>query len=456
MVAQTRRQRSGRISLLWAVPLFLIFLLLFAGQYASRPQLVSDVDLLQELQTSTILESADGGSGNDWPQWRGPRRDGVSAESNLLTLWPEQGPPERWRVKGGAGFSSLAVAQGRVYTRTQDDGQETVVCLNGETGAEVWRRPCGAKYLDPQGSGPRSTPTVEGDFVYTVGATGQLHCLEAATGKVIWQHSLLTEHKATNLRWGVSFSPLIEGDLLLTSPGGPSGNSLAAFDKRTGNLAWSALDDPASYSSPIAVTIAGQRMIVFFLAKRLVCVSPAGKFLGSSEWDTPFNVNAATPIWFQARNGEHVNDYLFISSGYGKGCATLKIIPAADGSVKMKPVYTANQMRNHFSSSVRLEDHIYGIDDPGVLTCLDLRSGKVAWKEGRVGKGSLLGVDRHLLVLSEDGRLVLVEANPDKYHEVASCEVLPGRRCWTMPALANGKLYLRDETEIVCLDLAKH
>ncbi len=211
----------------------------------------------------------------DWPQWRGPRRDGVSLETGLLLQWPRTGPTELWRAEAGAGYSSFAVAAGRAYTILQDGDNEAVVCWKADTGKESWRFRYPARYVNDWGSGPRSTPTVDGDYVYTVGATGLFHCLKADTGAKLWQHNLLEEFNAENLTWGVSFSPLIEGDLIYTNPGGPNGGSLAAFNKRSGKLVWKALDDAAGYSSPIAITAAGVRQIVFFTGKHLVGVAPA-------------------------------------------------------------------------------------------------------------------------------------------------------------------------------------
>jgi outer membrane protein assembly factor BamB len=346
------------------------------------------------------------------------------------------------------------VAGGRAYTLLQDGEQETVLCWDAANGREIWRFPYAANYENSYGSGPRATPTVDGDRVYTVGATGLLHCLEAATGKKLWEHDLLGEFHASNLSWGVSFSPLVEGNLLLTNPGGPDGNSLAAFDKQSGRLVWKALDDAAGYSSPIAVTAAGTRQIIFFTGKGVASVAPAdGKLYWHTTWETSYGVNAATPIFFQARAADQVHDYLFISSGYGKGCAVLEIIRKADGTPGVKLVYEHNRMRNQFTTSVRLGNHVYGIDEAD-LVCMDVRSGKVSWKQRGVGKGSLIASDGHLIVLSETGDLALVQATPEGYRELTSFQIF-NSKCWTPPTLAHGRLYVRDEEEIVCLDLRK-
>jgi outer membrane protein assembly factor BamB len=351
------------------------------------------------------------------------------------------------------------VSRGQAITLflNKDQTAEVVICWDAETGKELWRREYDCAYLNSFGNGPRSTPTVDGDYVYTVGGTGIFHCLERATGKVVWKHELLKEFDASNIRWGVSFSPLIEGDLVLTNPGGRHGNSLAAFDKLTGDLRWQSLDDLAGYSSPIAITAGGVRQVVFFTGEAAVGVSPSdGALLWRKAWKTSNDVNAATPIFFQAKSGPDVRNYLFISSGYGKGCALLNLVKRGDSFVAQS-VYENNQMCNHFSSSVRYKDHFYGFND-NLLTCMDVRTGEVRWarKDSRGNefvKGSLILADGKLLILGETGRLALAEATPEEYKEVARMKIFEGQRKWAPPVLAHGKLYLRDETEVKCLDL---
>jgi outer membrane protein assembly factor BamB len=452
MLIPDRRQRPGRISPMWAVACFVVFGLLTVIEFRSRPRAVADPTLAVDLERATLVEDPD--PSEDWPQWRGPRRDGLSTEEDLLTTWPPEGPRVLWRAAAGEGYSSLAVAAGRVYTLFQDGDRETVVCWDADTGREQWRFPYPARYVNGFGSGPRATPTVDGDRVYTVGATGLFHCLDAATGKKLWEHDLLKECGAANLPWGVSFSPLVDGDLVFTNPGGPDGRSVAAFNKHNGKLVWQALDDPAGYSSPIAVTAAGVRQVVVFTGAGLVGMAPGdGKLFWRYPWETSYGVNAATPIFFRARSGERTHECLFISSGYGKGCALLEVMKGEGGAPEVKMVYENNRMRNHFSSSVRLGDHVYGLDDDR-LTCMEVRTGQVAWQQRGLGKGALIAAGRHLIVLGEAGTLALVEAAPDAYHESARFDVFQGK-CWTAPALAHGRLYLRDEKEVVCLDLRK-
>lgn len=451
---QMRRRSRSTLWVLGPILLVLVGLLSWRSVVDLVRQLrfVSDTQLLKELAekplptASAAPAAAPAKEGlTEWPQWRGPNRDGVSPETGLLVVWPAEGPKELWRAKTGVGYSCVAVSRGRVYTLVQDGDSEAVVCWEADTGKELWRFKYPCEYVNDFGSGPRSTPTVGGEHVWTVGATGIFHCLKAETGQKEWRHDLLEEFKADNLRWGVSFSPLIEGDLVITNPGGPNGNSIVAFDKRTGKVAWHALDDLAGYSSPMAVTMAGKRQLIVFTGKNLVSVSPQdGKLFWSYPWETSYDCNIATPI--------AVGDYLFISSGYGKGCALLKVSGKGD-TVEVQRVYEHNRMCNHFSSSVYFKEHIYGFND-AVLTCLDFRTGKALWKESGFRKGSLTIADGHLFILGEDGKLALATATPDRYEEKARFR-FSGNRCWTVPVVANGKLYVRDEETLVCYDIRK-
>jgi outer membrane protein assembly factor BamB len=379
----------------------------------------------------------------DWPQWRGPNRDGVSRETGLLTVWPKGGPKQLWQAKTGAGYSSMAVAEGRVFCLLQDGPEEAVVCWNAETGQEVWRFRYPCEYKDAQGNGPRSTPAIDGERAYTVGATGILYCLKTSNGEKVWQHDLASEFSATRPAWGVSFSPLIEGDLVLTNPGGPNGSSIVAFNKITGDEVWKTLNDPPAYSSPIAATINGRRQILFFTHDGLVSVAPKdGALFWRFPWDTRFGANVATPIV--------VSHYAFISSNYDKGCALLDVLMST-GSWQVRPVYEHNRMRNHFSTSVYYKEHLYGFDD-ATLVCMNFRTGKILWKKKDFKKGSLLVADGKLIILGESGTLALAEATPDGYQELASFP-FSTKKCWTVPVLANGRLYVRDEEKIVCYDL---
>jgi outer membrane protein assembly factor BamB len=450
MVVPAWRQQGRTLCLFASLACFLIFLAL-AGLVYFRDPAYSDAARLQELLHAKLADNPT--DTTDWPQWLGPNRNGVSAETDLLAKWPDDllTSCKAWEQPVGTGFSSLAVAAGRAYTLMQDGDDEAVICWDAETGRELWRFRYPAKYVNGQGSGPRSTPAVDGDLVYTVGATGRMYCLKthpgSAGGEVVWSRDLLTEFYAKNLSWGVSFSPLVEGKLVYVNPGGPNGQSVAALDKYTGKTVWHALDDPAGYSSPVTATLAGKRQVIFFTAHELAGLSATdGTVYWRYPWKTDYDVNAATPLV--------AGDYVFVTSGYGHGCGLLKI-EADSGGMAAHPVYLDGRrnarLRSQFSSPVRYKGHLYGFNETE-LTCLDFRTGEVCWRQKGYDKGSLLVAGGRLIILGEFGRLALVETNPAGFHEISAVQFTE-QKCWTVPALAAGRLYLREPGRVVCLDL---
>jgi outer membrane protein assembly factor BamB len=328
-----------------------------------------------------------------------------------------------------------------------DKREEAVICLDAASGQSVWRFAYANHYDERFGSGPRSTPAVEGESVYTVGPTGIFHCLRADNGQLVWRHDLQEEFHSRKMQYGVASSPLVEGDLVYVTPGGPDGNAIAAFDKHTGALAWKALDDPMGYSSPIAATFNGTRQILFLTNQELVSFSPKeGTQLWHFPWVTDNGFNIATPLVF--------GDYVFISSGYGKGCALLEITQDHDGQQSPQLVYEHNRMRNHFASSVRYGDYIYGFDQTD-LVCMEIRTGKIAWREKGLrsfGKGCLTIADGHLLILGEPGQLTLAEATPTAYVPLSTARVSENKT-WTAPVVSQGRLYIRDESHLACFNL---
>jgi outer membrane protein assembly factor BamB len=412
----------------------------------------ADADRMRTLERAPLfpvgtVSMAD----RDWPQWRGPRRDGISFDTAISFNWLPAGPPTRWEKPIGRGFSAPVVCERRVYTMVQDEESgsehqpcEGIICWDADTGAERWRFCYPGGYEERMGAGPRSTPLLAQGLVYAVGPTGVFHCLRADSGEKVWRHDLLEEFHAQRPRYGVSFSPLLDGELVFALPGGREGGSVAAFNARTGQLVWQALDDEAGYSSPVCATLAGVRQLLVLTNEALVSLSPAdGRIYWRHPWLTKDGFNIATPLTF--------DNYVFISSAYGKGCALLQVSADEEGQLSAKQVYAHNRMRNYFASSVQFGAHIYGFDNSD-LVCMEIRTGNVLWRERGFRKGSLMIANGHLLVLGENGRLAVAKAIPGEYREIGSIQV-SRNKCWTVPVLAGGNLYVRDENHLRCLNL---
>ncbi|MFQ5670261.1 MAG: PQQ-binding-like beta-propeller repeat protein [Acidobacteriota bacterium] len=385
------------------------------------------------------------GRGQDWPQYRGPERTGVSEETGLLSDWPQEGPRVVWRAPLGEGYSGVSVVGGKVYTMYGRDGGEFVACLDAGDGHELWTRRLDANHPSQQGGGPRSTPTVRGGMVYALGAAGKLAALRADSGQVVWHHDLRQELNARIPYWGLSGSPLVEGKLLLVQAGGRDGRSLVAFDKAGGQVVWTSQEDRAGYSSPVAATIHGTRQIVFFTGEALVAVAPDdGHLLWRQPWETSYHVNAAMPVLIPP-------DRVFVSSSYDVGAAVFRI-DGEGGQASVHEVWRSRVMKNHFNSSILHQGYLYGFDS-ATLKCISAASGQEKWAQRGFGKGSLLLADGRLIILGERGQLALAEATPEGFRQKARVQILKGKT-WTMPALSRGRLYLRDQAELVALDLA--
>lgn len=378
----------------------------------------------------------------NWPQWRGPNRDGISKETGLLKQWPAEGPPLVWKAAGaGRGFSSFSVANGRLITMGLRGDREFVVAFDVATGKEAWATPHGGAFQNDRGDGPRGTPTVDGDRIYALGGSGDLSALDAKSGRVVWTKNVLKEFGGRNITWGISESPLVVGNKLLVNAGGP-GASIVALNKSDGSLIWKSQSDKAGYSSAIPVEINGATQVVFFTQERAVGLDlKDGKLLW--EYAKPSNrvANAATPI---ARGNR-----VFISSDYGTGGGVVEIKP--DGTAQ--EVWFTKDMRNHHSSSVLVGDHLYGFSS-AILTAVKFDTGEIAWRDRSVGKGSLVYADGRLYCFSERGVVGLVEATPAGYVERGRFQIEAGSlETWTHPVVAGGRLYLRDQDTIYAYDV---
>jgi outer membrane protein assembly factor BamB len=380
--------------------------------------------------------------GADWPQWRGPNRDGVSAETGLLDSWPEGGPRLVWKTQGlGEGYASFAVVGEHLYTQGQQGDQEFVAAFDIKTGKQLWKTPSGRTFNEQRGHGPRGTPTVDGARLYALAADGTLLCLETATGHRVWGMNIVEKFGGQVPHWGISESPLLDGDHVIVTPGG-SGASVVALDKTKGDLVWKSQSDPAGYSSPMIISTGPKRTVVVFTARGAMGLDlKNGEFQWRYDKTSNRTANIATPI---------VHDgYVFLSSDYGTGCALLKLTPA-EGGVSASEVYFNKDMRNHYTTSVLVGDYLYGFSS-AILTAMKFQTGEVAWRNRSVGKGSVTYAEGKLYALSEEGVVGLIEATPEGYKERSRFEISKGSYpTWTPPVIANGKLYLREQDNLYC------
>ncbi|MGC3972689.1 MAG: PQQ-like beta-propeller repeat protein [Pirellulales bacterium] len=387
---------------------------------------------------------------DDWPQWRGPHRTGISQESGLAKSWPADGPKLLWKAAGlGEGFSTPSVARGVLYVMGNVDDQEYVMAFDLKAqGKPLWRTAIGPVRHQGAGyPGPRSTPTVDGDRVYCIGLNGDFVCVEAATGKLVWRHDFVVECGGKIPTWGYSESPLIDGDRVVGTPGG-SQASIVAFEKNTGKQLWSTgFGDGAGYASLINVYVAGAPQYVQFTAQGIVGVHAEG---GSVLWryDAPANgtANCSTALV----DGHRV----FAASGYGTGGGAADI--SRDGAgFQARQAFFTKEMKNHHGGMVLVDGHVYGSDDPGILRCIELASGETKWQDRTPGKCSLFYFDGTLITRSERGKVCLVKISP------AACEVVsefeqPDRSdkpSWPHPVVADGVLYLRDQDLLLAYDV---
>jgi outer membrane protein assembly factor BamB len=375
----------------------------------------------------------------NWSGFRGARRDGRYAAGPIRTDWTALRP--LWRQPVGGGYASFVAADGRAFTIEQRGSEEVAAAYHVLTGRELWTHAWSASFIESMGPGPRATPTVHEGTVFALGATGELRALDASNGKLRWRANILEDASADNLYWGMSGAPLVVGDTVVTVPGGGKGRSIVAYDRATGRVAWSALDDQAAYSSPARVTLAGVDQIVVFLAARVVGVSPDG---GALLWEFPWSNqsnNAAQPVAVG-------DNRLFVSSS--EGGALLEI--ARDGdSLAVREVWRTHRMKNDFSTSVHHDGFIYGLDQ-GILACIDAASGELKWKGGRYGNGQVLLASGHLVITTDEGEVVLVQATPAGHQEVARISAVEGRT-WNHPALVDGFLLVRNAAQMSAFDL---
>jgi outer membrane protein assembly factor BamB len=375
----------------------------------------------------------------------------VSREVGLLPDWPKEGPRLVWQVTGlGAGYSTPTVAAGRIFSMGNRGGSEFVMALSEQDGTELWSTLVGPVRANGGGyEGPRCSPAVDGPLVYALGLNGDLLCLESGTGKEVWRKDLKKDFQGRAGGWGYSESPLIDGDRMLCTPGGKAA-TLVCLNKKSGELIWKGVvpkGDGANYSSIIAADMDGRRQYIQFLSGGVVGMSDMGEFLW--RYDHPHNgtANCSTPIFH--------DNHVFAASGYGTGGGLVKLTRDGD-KVSAEEVYFTKQMKNHHGGMVLLDDFLYGSDE-GKLTCLNFKTGDIAWAEGKAGKGSIAFADGRLYYRNEGGPILLVEANPTKYieHGRFTPPKKSGKPSWPHPVIANGKLYLRDQDLLYCYEVKR-
>ena len=389
----------------------------------------------------------------DWPQFRGPNRDGVVRSVTIPEGWAPEKP--LWKRPVGLGWSSFAIVGDCAFTQEQRGDFETVVCYAAQTGESLWVHQNKAKFSESLGGvGPRATPTFEDGLLYALGATGILDCLEAQTGQLLWTRNILKDANAENLEWGMAVSPLIYGDFVIVSPGGRDSSSLVAYDKHSGERVWGGGRSRASYSSPLIHRVQGKDQILIFNGKGLFAHRPAdGAVLWQYEYTNMPKINVAQPIPLSTANlplswpslGEADSPEtarILLSTGYAKGSILLDLALSPKGEWSVKPAWHSRRLKPKFNNLVANDGYAYGADE-GILACIDLKNGKKKWKDGRYGYGQLLLVENLLLILAESGDLVLVEANPEEFREVSKIRALKGKS-WSHPAIGNGLLLVRN------------
>ncbi|MGE0606183.1 MAG: PQQ-binding-like beta-propeller repeat protein [Pirellulales bacterium] len=387
-----------------------------------------------------------------WPQMLGPDRNGVSHETGLIDRFSGDGPTVVWRVPGGVGMSGIALDGQRAITLVEREGQQMVLALDAANGKTLWQSPVADAYQNGMGNGPRATPTITGQHVLAYTGEGILAALQLEDGKLLWQHDCVGELGGTIADYGMACSPLAAGDLAIVTTGAP-GAAIVAYQIKTGKLAWKAGNDRAGYSSPALLKVGGQQQVVAVTGQSTMGLAPAtGEILWRHEFETDFDCNIATPL--------AVGEDVFISAGENHGSALLQLSRGGK-SFKVKEAWSSlgpkSVMRNEWQTSILLDGHLYGMDNVGGagpithLNCIEAKSGKLKWRQQRFGKGNLIAADGKLYIATFDGDLAIVRASPKGFEELDRAPVLGSTR--QAPSLLNGKLYLRDASEIVCIDI---
>ena len=383
----------------------------------------------------------------DWPQWRGPDRTGLSGESGLLRQWPPSGPTLVWTTSGvGAGYGSVAVRGDRIFVQGLKNNDSAVLALNRTDGKLVWSKVLGRGGGNEQGHGPRGTPTVDDDRLYVLTENGDLACLKAADGAVVWQRNILKDFGGRNIQWLISESPLVDGGNVIVTPGG-RGAGVVALNKMSGATIWTSkeLSDPAGYASPVIADVQGVRTVMTLTSGAGVGVRASdGKLMWRYPKVANGTANIATPVFFDNK--------VFYTSNYDTGAALLGLSQEG-GEIKAREVYFTRDMMNHHGGVVLVNGFLYGFSN-AILTCLEFATGKVAWRNRSVGKGSLTFANGDLYLLGEDNIVGLAEANSTEYRERGRFKIPDqGWPSWAHPVVSGGQLYIRNQNTLAAYDV---
>jgi outer membrane protein assembly factor BamB len=388
-----------------------------------------------------------------WPQFGGPDRNFMAPRTQgLATDWPTGGPKKLWTRVLGDAYSGISVDDGKLYTMYHDGRNEIVVCLDAKSGATIWEhKHLVSKFADLDegfGMGARSSPLIDGDMVYATGVSGMVYALAKKSGEAAWTHDLMNDHGATPMRWGYSCSPLAYKDTIIVSSGG-KGKSIMAFDKTSGSVAWARHDARNGYSSPIQISVDGQAQIVVFMAEGVMGLNPDnGDLYWTYAHPTDYDVNASTPVWGS-------DNILFISSAYGAGSRGLQLKREGEKTT-VTQLWHQKKMQIHFGGGIRIGDYVYGSsggNGPTFFAAINVKTGEMGFRERDVAsKAQLLFADGKMLLLDEDGHLVIATVTPEAAKVHAKAQVLE-RIAWTAPAIAGKTLFVRDRKNIVALDL---
>ena len=393
-------------------------------------------------------------TGADWPQFLGPHRNGISAEAGLIDSFPKDGPQEVWRVSGGVGMSGVAISRGRALTLVQKGGKQWCLALDSASGKTVWETPLAPEYENQMGNGPRATPTIAGDKVFVFTGEGILAALNLADGKQLRSHDVIQEHGGEPADYGMACSPIVVGKLVIVTAGAPKA-AVVAYDITSGKEAWAVGDELTGYSSPALLEVGGKPQLVAYTGSAILGIQPEdGKQLWRYEYETEFGCNTATPI--------AVGDKVFCSSGENHG-SVLVGLKASGTTFTAEPVWeshgTSSVLRAEWQTPILLDGYLYGFDNVGSagpvthLTCIEAATGKQMWQKPRFGKGNLIAADGKLFLSTMKGELIIARASPKAYEELGRATILGQTR--QAPALSDGRVYLRDDKEIVCVEVGK-